>query len=338
MCSGCSLLTTDYTITKRSAIDEKIAAARVESESKLNELNQKQVATLNQTIASHVQREQTAADYLFKGLAVSGTLKSPTRPEMVMGQSIQQTSAYLPPATPAAQVATLKALQIELDEAKISAEALKTQYEQELNVARATGEAKAKELQELNTKLQTIETERVEVLTKASKIERDLQETKDKIQDTSLAQQKLETERAKSVQAIKVKLSAIVGGLALLCVAGAIWSPIGKSKFGLAAVILGLTTAAIWYVQPWHVALGAGIALFGLIGWAVKNGYIENRAATNTYRAIQRVKEKSKDEYDRLLKPELAAWQTTYTSDGKTVPDAAAIQHIDKVLKETGDL
>jgi hypothetical protein len=335
---GCG--TFGYTIAKRDSIDKAIAAARADTEAKLTALGEQKVKTLQDLIKTHEGRAQLAADYLFKGSAVFGTLKADqiSRHTLVMGQSIQQTSAQLPPATALAQAETFKALQKELDESRVSTQALIAQYEKELGLAKAQGEAKAKELVTLGAKVQAVEAEKATVLGKALITEQDLQTQKDKIQNKALADKTREAEEAKSVQAIKLKMSAITGVLALLCLAGAIYSPVFKQNFGIGAAILGLATVAIWYIQPWHVGLAIGVGLLVLVAWAAKNHYIESKAATGVYRAVQAVKDNATEDYERILKPKLTEWLTTYDKTGKAVPDKAAIQHIDEVLMKNGDL
>ena len=329
-----------YSITKREAVDNEIQAARADVEAKMLALKEKEDKLLRDTITAHIVREQAAADYLFKGSVVFGGLRPElvSRPTLIMGQSIQQTAAQLPSATPTAQAAAFKALQTELDEVKMSTEALRLQYEAELGVAREEGRAKAKALEELEVKTKTIEEEKVKVLVKAREVERTLQEKKDEIQEKELAISEKETERAKSTQAIKTKMSMILGAIALACLAGAIWSPVFKDKFGIGAAVLGFCAIAIWYIEGWMVGVAGGAVLLGIIAWAAKNHYIESKAATNVYRAVQSFKESSQEEYDKLLKPKLSEWMTVYNKKtGKLLPDNAAIEHVDKVLMDVGD-
>ncbi len=326
----------DYTVTKQSTIDKQIVAARAETESQLRALNDQQLTLLKQSIGAHEAREQGAADYLFKGVTAFHTLKTLTRPEMVMGQSMQQTAAQLPPASPAAQAKAYEDLKTELDETRVSTEVLRTQYETELGKARAEGVAKDKALTDLTSTLKHLDDEKVTILTRAKDTEAELSDKRKAVTDAEIATKTREAESAKSTQAIKLKLSSITGVLMLLCIAGAIWSPVFKQQLGLGAVVLGIVTAAIWYIQPWHIAVLIGVALVWLIGWAVKNHYIASKTASNVFHAIEQVKTTARADYDRLLAPALAEWQTVYTKDGKTVPDQAAIAHVDSVLMATG--
>lgn len=326
----------DYTLAKRSAIDRQIAAARAETQSQLTALNDQQLTLLRQSVSAHDAREQAAADYLFKGLATSATLKTPTRPEMVMGQSIQQTATQLPAATAAAQAKAFQDLKTELDETRIGADALRAQYEVELGQARAAGAVKAKEAADLAASLTKVEADRVTVLTKAGKTEAELSDKRAALDAAALATKTKEVEDAKSVQAIKVRFSTITGVLTLLCIGAAIYSPVFKRQLGIAGVALAIVTAAIWYVQPWHIGVAIGVTLVGLVAWAAKNHWIESRTASNVYHAIQSIKDTAGADYDRVVKPKLTEWMTTYAKDGTTVPDQAAAAHVDSVLMQTG--
>jgi hypothetical protein len=333
--AGCQL--TDYTLARRSAIDKEIAAARADTTAHLQVLNDQQLSLLRQSIAEHEAREQGAADYLFKGTVTFGTLRAPiSRADMVMGQSIQQTAAQLPAASAAAQVKTLHDLQTELDETKVSTETLRAQYEAQLTQARAEGVAKDKALTDIATSLKHVDDERVAVLTKAKDTEAQLSDKRKEVDDAAIAAKDKALAEAESVKAIKTKLSAVAGGLGLLFLLGAIYSPVFKDKLGLAAGVLMLAAVAIWYVQGWMVAVAVGLGLVALVGWAAKNHYIESKAATATYQAIQSIKDTAIADYDKVVKPALAVYHTQYLKDGTTVPDPSISAHIDSVLMATG--
>ncbi len=333
--AGCSTLG-DYTLAKRSNIDAQIATARAATETQLKAINDQQVSLLRDKVGALESREQGAADYLFKGSAVAATLKTPSRPELVMGQSIQQTATQLPPATAAAQTKAFNDLKTELDETRISADALRAQYETELGKARAEGAAKEVAVKDLTTKLDQVDKDRVAVLTKANATEVELGDKRKALSDAALAAKAKEADDAKSVQALKLKMSSITGILTLLCIAGAIWSPVFKQQLGLGAVVFAVVTGAIWYVTGPMIAAAVAIAVLGLVLWAVKNHYLASKTLSNVVHAVQEVKTTAKADYDRVLAPALASWQTTYDKGGNTVPDQAAIAHVDAVLMSTG--
>ncbi len=325
-----------YSLGKRDAIEKQIVSARAETEAKLHALFTQQVDALNQSISLHEQREQAASNYLFKGLVTLSTIPTLTRPEMVINQSVQQAAAQLPAASPAAQAKAYQDLKTELDETKVSTEALKAQYEAELGKARAEGVAKDKALTDIATALKHNDDEKVDVLAQANAKERELGDKRKELSDKTIADKTREAEDAKSVQAIKIRVSSIVGGLGLLCLLGAIYTPIFRQQIGIAAGVFLLTAVVIWYIQPWMVGVTVGVILVALIAWMAKNHYIEAKTASNVYHAIQSVKDTAKADYDKVLAPALAAWQTKYDKAGNAIPDQAAIAHVDTVLMQTG--
>ncbi len=189
-CLSLALLTScktlgDYTITRHSTIDKQIAANRVQTEAAIRALNAEEVAALRKQIGTYQESLQAASNYLFKGFIVGGMIKTPTRGEMIMRQSIEQTSAQLPPATAAIQAETLVKLQTELDETRISADQLKQQYDEELNKAKTESAARATEISTLNTRLVDIEKAKTEAERVGRTKESELQTKKDEIQNAA---------------------------------------------------------------------------------------------------------------------------------------------------------
>ncbi len=328
--SGCGSFK-GYTITKRETIDKEIAVARAETEAKIAALKGQEEKVFRDTIATQAAREQAAADYLFKGSVVYGGLRTDaiSRPTWIMGQSIQQTAAQLPAATPAAQADTFKALQTELDEAKTSAEVLKAKYEAQLGVAREEGAAKAKALAELEVKSKAIEAEKTQVLAKALTTEQTLQATKDKVQDKDLADKQKELDEAKKNQRIKMWLIGILLVAAAACGIGAAFLPIPqlKSKLIIGAAICGGAAIAIPFIEGWMVMVVVGAALLGVCAWILKNYKDEYSDATDTYRALNQAKTQNPTVFKQEVAPVLDQWHT----------NDATSKRIDERLKTVGD-
>lgn len=327
---GCSSIG-GYTIAKREAIEKQIVVARAEVETKMASLKEQEEKLLREVIAKHVAREQAAADYLFKGSVVYSSLKLTdiSRPTMVMGQSIQQTASQLPAATPEAQAIAFKALQSELDEVKTSTEALKLQYETELGKARQEGEIKAKTLVELKTKVEQVEKERTEVLTKARTVERDLQAEKDKIQDKEIAVARQSEADAKRSERIKMWLIGILLVAAAACGVGAAFLPIPqiKSKLIVGAAVCGGAAIALPFIEPWMVMVAVVGLMLLVAAWAIKNYKEEHTDALDTYRAINEIKQKKPEVFKETIAPTLKEWHT----------DESTRLRIDSKLKQIGD-
>lgn len=339
--TGCQTLR-KLEIVNRDNIEKEIVAARAETEKKLEELRKRETESLREIILKHQIREQSASDYLFKGNVVFSGLNpdSVSRPTLIMGHSIQQTAAQLPPATPEAQSVAFKAIQLELDETKVTTQALREKYEKELGMAKAEGEQKTKAIAELETKVKDIEIEKTTVLNIALKKEQDLQAAKDKIQDKDLAESERERLAAEESEKLKRWLMAALGVIALASGAAAVFVPIPAVKqYGLiVAVIAGGLVVAIPFIKPIHVLVTILVVVIGAGLLLVKSYNKEARVATGVVRAIQEVKVNSNEEYQKILKPKLEEWLTVYDpKTGKAIPDTEAIKHIDDKLKEVGD-
>ncbi len=328
--SGCQLLG-GYTIAKRATIDAQIDKARAEAAAKLDGLKTQEVAVLNGAIATHQAREQAAADHLFKGLATFGTLKPDQigRPTLLMGQSMQLTATQLPSATPAAQAAAFVALQTELDETKTTTAQLVAKHEAELAGERAKGEAAAKALVDATSTLKRISDEKVTVLTEAQTKEVALQKAKDKLQDEATAKAQRSAEDAKRSEHLKLWLMAGLGFLALAAGAAAVFVPVPTVKrYGtIVAIVAGGFALAVPFIQPFHIliALLCVCVPVGLrVAWVYKQ---EHQDATDTYRALQEVKDKVPEVFKETLKPVLEQWHS---------PEAS--KRVDDRLKAVGDV
>ncbi len=164
------------------------------------------------------------------------------------------------------------------------------------------------------------------------------QEALNAANDRVIQTEKARADDAAAIQAAKMKISMVCGALALLCVAGAIYSPVAKGGIAIFGAVCGLVSVGIWYLAAWHVAVAFGVVVVGVVVWALRKWHIESKTGTNVIRAVQQIKEKSREEYDRLIAPTLKVWNSTYGKDGKLVPDQAAIAHVDNVLRQAGDL
>lgn len=338
--SGCTI--GGYTIARQADLDTQIARARTEATLQMETLKTKELGLLKQVIAEHEARLQSAADHLFKGVVVFGSLREDqkNRPMMVIGQSVQLTALDLPAARPEAQAAALQALQTELDEAKTTTAALKAQYDAELAKARADAAAKVAKMVDLEKQLDQVATEKVTVLEKAAEKERALQAAKDREQDKDLAMAEKEAADAEDNQKAKMWLMGVLLAAAAACGLGAAFLPIPQLKGNLiiGAAICGGAALAIPFIKPWMVFVGLVAALLPVIALAVKAYHKEHKVATSTYRAIQTVKETAPEAFEAAVKPALEEWHTKYTKDGGKTPDIQASSHIDARLRETDSL
>ncbi len=313
---------------------------RTKVENQIDKLKQDRETALSKQasdITTAKQREydalkgnfQSAANWTYGASLASNMKTGKTRLDDIIDYRLTTALSYGPGPTPAAIVEQNKLLREELDTAKLSNEALAKRYEdkeKEAQNARAAEAQRTKEVEALQTK--RIETERLF----AQGIEAKSNEL-NRVNGDLLTLKEAQLTNAKSTQAFKTKASAALGILALLCLAGTIWSPVFKSNLALAAAILGLASVSVWYIEGWMILVAVGLVFAAITVYVLRKHHIESKTATNVYRAVEAFKTEAKDQYDTLLKPKLSEWTSKYDKSGKLKPDEVAIKHIDERLR-----
>lgn len=257
--------------------------------------------------------------------------------DFVVNNRVNEARAVLPPPTVEAMMKENEAVKLELDETRTSFEELKNKHNAALKEADKINEkSKQAEL--------ALEKAKQDLVNLEKEKNKKIQEKQDEIIEKDNKIIALEKQRAddrKALQEAKTKGSAVLGILALAALAGAIWSPLWKSKFGLFAGILGFAAIGIWYIEPWMVGLIGGICVLGLIVWVVITSNKENKSSTSVYQGLQSIKTNNRELWDNKIAPVLKEWQTKYVKkDGKIieVDDPTIAIHIDEKLAETGHL
>jgi len=140
---------------------------------------------------------------------------------------------------------------------------------------------------------------------------------------------------------LKTKLMIACGAAAVLCLLGAIYSPVSKGTLGLLSAVFGGATVAIPFIEGWMVL----VAVLGLLAVAIGKFLYDHNIATNVNKnligAVQDTKEKDPETYAKL-QPTLQSWNTTYVKDaiGNTVSkiDSKAEAYIEQLLMHSGRL
>lgn len=268
------------------------------------------------------------------GASIASNLKAPkTRLDDIIDGDIKTAMSFGMPPTPEAILAQNQLLKDELDTQKTSNAQLADNFakaQQEAAKAQLVQKKAEDDLAQLQKNFEATKTQYQNQI--GAKQDELL-----KISKTVEGKQYDELVRNAQDDKIKVKFIAILGGLSILCILGAVWSPVFKEHFGLGAIIFGASAALVWYIQAWMIAVGAGVCLLLLIAWAAKNHYIESKTATNVYRGLKEIETNSSEVYKSVVAPVIASWQTTYDKDGKPIPDPSTLAHVDNVLMKVGD-
>ncbi len=317
--------------TKAAELEALQAKHQVELQAKVKETEQakdKLIESKEQIIVA-ASNAMYAADMTFKSIL------TPTRTDLMTNNYVVEGWTVLGRRNPDTETMTKinSRLKLELDEKVTSLAALKANHDAQVIVNQKLQDDSKLWQQKLNE----AEKAKAEIIASHSTALSAKQTEIIKLSDQIIAIERERADSSVAIMATKSKMAMIVGGLALACLAGAIWSPVFKDKLGMGAAALGIVAVGILYIQAWHVALVGGVLLLGLIGWAAWDHFKEREAATDVYRAIQSIKTKSKEKYDEIIKPELTEWMTKYGKDGRPRANVRAENHIDKRLQEVGD-
>lgn len=155
----------------------------------------------------------------------------------------------------------------------------------------------------------------------------------------------MEKERADnqaSIERMKTKLMWACGIAAVLCLAGAIYSPVGKDVLGTLAAVFGGATVGIPYIEGWHILVAILLVAAVMIGKFMYRHNISEKVNTNLIHAIEDTKQQVNNaEVVKTLKTNLKAWNGKYSEkNGEivTVSDPTVEKYISEKLMETGRL
>ena len=324
----------------------------------LNAVKDEQIATLKkQAEEQKAQRNREQAEASKAASSVKGILKANEyqpkgRPTEAIEQEASVALTRLPPDDPAETVKSLQRAVEMVEKDRDNALAMYATARKDAEAKQQVIVAKDKELEKRDKEIATRETQIID-LTKAAQIEGE--EAAKLLQKTIDAKDKelrdFKAEMASKERSSWVLWTRIVGlGFIVIgAVAAIVFKviPEGASFVGV-GVLIGLISIFISWLtsQPWFMWLCLGV--FGIvIALAVYATYRiwkkhdeERKAATDTYRSLQRVKDKNPETWNTVLKPELEEGNTKYVEkDGvitkETDPERATF--IDKRLAETGD-
>ena len=321
---------------KREYIKKDEAAQQLEDlkkkqEKEIGEVKSELSKKKDDLIQSKDFQLQTVADYLYgANLAFSFyTPPEPGRVSLIINNRVKEAAAATgKTATAEAMEKENARLRKELDETQTSLEDLREEHNKVIaentKIANASAEYE-KEIKRLNDKISEMNTIHADALIKKQD---EIIEKQNKIND-------LEKQRADDAEwqrKMKLKAMGVCGLLALICVAGAIWSPAFKSKFIIGATVFGACAAGIMYVQPWMIAAFFGVVIIGVLLKVAIEHHKVDKTATNLINYVQDQKESNPTVHD---KEKLSNYNGKYASDpstGKTI--VVTDPDVEKVIEE----
>lgn len=333
--SGCQYIpiAKDY----RNVKDVQVQIDKLEAKHQV-ELAQVTKAVENKMTELLAQKDaqlQGAADSLYGASEGFKYYMTPLRLDLIIHNRVEEAQAALGKApTFEAIVRENARLLVELDEKKTSLAQLQSAHVEEV-AAKTKLSADAVRIQGELEKLKQAKLDAETKFIADNKVLTDkLREANGTIQADleQKASDKAATER------LKAKLMTACGALALLALAGAFYSPVGKEFLVIAGAVLGGATVAIPFIEGWMIAAAlGGLGVIGAIVFLAKHNML-SKANTNMVHAIQDDIEQG----STTIKKNLSAWNTKYVknADGSIteVPDTAVEKTILATLMNIGRL
>jgi len=336
--AGCTTLKKkiEDLVVDKNARKQEIDNLTKDYENKLRKTEIEISTAKDEVIASKDFLIRQAGNSFYAADATFKTIKTPIRTDLIINNFVNEGWSVLGRPTPDYNtlIKINERIKNELDEKTTSLEQLQANHRKALD-------ENQKLLDDANAKKAALEKAETEKKSLTDKFNKNLLEKQNELIAT---QQKIEElvnlryEDAEALRNMKLKFSMILGALALISIAGAVYSPVFKMQLATFGALCGLVSYGIWMIQPWHIGLAASILVVGLVIWALIKYRKEERVADALVLATQDIKENASDIWKDKVKPVIEERLKKYkrNSDGKIVAikDPAIEQYIDKKLSE----
>jgi len=332
--SGCESVWLGKSYVRKDRVVASISELKAQQANVLDAKEREIKSELNLVINGKMAQIQRAANSLYSADIAFGFYKEPTRLDNIIHNRVLESSAALGvgPTLEAIKEENMR-LKIELDENLTSIEQLRTTHEAKIKENSALVElTKKHELAVI-----ALEKEKVKIKDEFTAQIDKKQEELNRINDQLLVSERKSSDERKIFEKNKKIIASITSILAIACIVGSFYSPIGKDKLAMGAGLFGLISIGIMLVAPIHVAIFFGIV--SLVGgiWAIKHFGLLDRTNSNLIGFIQHKRDSDPELYENKFKEDLAEWNSKYKKvKGKIekVKDAAVEKYIEGKLIE----
>ena len=292
---------------------------------------------LEKTIQAQDNQLQEGANKLYGANEAFKFYTTPSRLDLIINNRVVEAqSAIGKSPTYEAIKAENQRLKDELDEKKTSLEDLIKKHNQVVaENTRLVDQANIAKKEVEVAKAEWLKTEQ-KYINDAKSLNDRLKEANDKIQ----AALKEKADNAAAIERMKTKLMIGCGAMAVLCVLGTIYSPVGKSSLAIAAATFGGAAAAIPFIQGWMI-LVAGLVICAIITIVILyKHHVADKTNENLINHIQDIKENPNipDEVKNIIKNSLSSWNSKYIDDKTSQTDHSVENYIKSKLKDYGRL
>jgi type II secretory pathway pseudopilin PulG len=299
----------------------------------------KEVQSKSEKIIDTQDRQlQIGANKLYGANEAFKYYQAPQRLDLIINNRVTEAQAAIgkTPTYDAIQEENRR-LNEELDEKKTTLEQLR-----DANVKARVEAAKA--VEETVSAKKELDQAKAEWLAMEQKFIGDSKGLQEKYKEVSEKLQvalKKQADNQAALERMKMKMVLWCGIGAVIALAGAIYSPVGKRGLAIIAGILGSAAAAIPFIEPWIIATIIFVILAAVLIIFLNRYRVAEKTTDNLVNHIEDFKQKLKTTHPELLdsvKQSLKEWNKDYTKDGKTVEDKSVEKFIEERLKEYGRL
>ena len=323
----------------KSKVEQQLEALRREQAVVVAQETKKISTQKDVVIVAQENQMQQAVNSLYGAILAFDYYIDPTRLDIIINNRVKEAQSVLGlKPTYDAIVKENDRLKNELDETKTSMEQLRRNHQQVIEENKKIVDEKIKQQQivtELENNLSGIQRE-------YDKRINDKQDELNTLNNKIIALERKRADETASRERLLRKLMIACGALAVICLLGALYSPVEKRTLGLLAIILGGVTVAIPFIQPWMIVTAGGIVLAVIVTKILYDLNISKKANNSLVNAIQDTREKEPEIYEKTIKPSLKEWNTCYIkkSNGNIVKetDTAVESHIAEILVENNRL
>jgi hypothetical protein len=341
MLSSCNSITAYLTreYLKKDVVENQIKVLESKHKEEVDAKVKDVQAKLEKTITAQDNQLQEGANKLYGANEAFKFYQLPTRLDLIINNRVVEAQAAIGKSpTYEAIKAENQRLKDELDEKKTSLETLRDKHNQVLAENTKLSEAATQAKKEVEAaKAEWLKTEQ-KYISDATLLDAKLKDANNKI----AAGLKEKADNKEAVERMKTKLMVGCGIIAVLAMAAAIYSPVGKRGLIIISAVLGTVTACIPFIEPWMIWMVAlsVFAIFAVLVGAFLYRYNKaEKTADNLINHIQDVKEKIIQDptTKEALKKNLTQWNTEYAKSG-SISDKGVEKFIEERLKEYGRL
>ena len=337
-CNGITAyLTREY--VKKNTVENQIKMLESKHKEDVDAKVKDVQVKLEKTITAQDNQLQEGANKLYGANEAFKFYQVATRLDLIINNRVTEAQAAIGKApTYEAIKAENQRLKDELDERKTTLETLRDKHNQVVAENTKLNDASVQAKKEVEVaKAEWLKTEQ-KYISDAGLLNRKLKEANDKI-EAALTEK---ADNKEAVERMKTKLMLACGIIAVITMAGAIYSPVGKRGLIIISAVLGISAASIPLIEPWMVwmfVLSVCATFAVVVGVFLYRYNKAEKTADNLINHIQDVKEKIvlDPAIKEALKNNLSQWNTEYVKSG-SINDKGVEQFIEERLKEYGRL